>query len=96
MKAKRKWLSLERFFSDHLINGKEFVYGCVWVFANCSDFRKKRNGVFVLGLVFFSSDKFQPFNYLTIFLYHSKGIVALSLNLKKYFTRYHFSYSYGG
>ena len=31
-----------------------------------------------------------------IFKYHSKGIVFLSLNLKRYFTCDHFSSSYGG
>ena len=32
---------------------------------------------------------------MEFFLYHSKGIVALSLNLKRYFTCDHFFKSYG-
>ena len=58
----------------------------------CSDFRDESNGIFVLG-VGFSSDKFRLFNqsFLTkIFLYHSKAIVVLSLNLKNNFTCDHF------
>ena len=30
--------------------------------ANCSDFRYESNGIFVLGVGFFSSDKFRLFN----------------------------------
>ena len=43
----------------------------------------------MLGVGFFSSDKFRLFNlpFLTeFFLYHSKGIVVLSSNLKKKFS----------
>ena len=55
---------------------------------NCSDYRIESNGVFVLGVVFFLQTKFDF--YLAIFdgicfLYHSKGIVVLSLNLKFFF-----------
>ena len=60
----------------------------------CSDFR---NGIFVLGVVFFQTN----FDFLTshfdrICLYHSKGIVVLSLNLQIYFTCDHFLRNYGG
>ena len=54
----------------------------------CSDFRYESNGIFVLGWFFFFrqiSKINKPF--LTIFfLYHSKVIEVLSLNLKRYFT----------
>ena len=45
------------------------------------------------GWVFFSSDKLRLFDqsFLTEFFYHSKGIVVLSSNLKRYFTCDHFS-----
>ena len=60
----------------------------------CSDFRYESNGIFVLGVGFFFLQT--NFDFLTshfdgIFLYHSKGIVVLSLNLKRYFTCDHFS-----
>ena len=32
------------------------------MFVNCSDFRNESNGIFVPGVVFFSSDKFRLFN----------------------------------
>ena len=51
------------------------------------------------GWVFFFFRQISTF-YLAIFdgifLYHSKDIVALSSNLKRYFTCDHFSVSYGG
>ena len=43
-----------------------------------SDFRNKSNGIFVLGVDFFLQTNFKS--------YHSKRIVVLSLNLKRYFT----------
>ena len=58
----------------------------------CSDFRDESNGVFVLGVVF--SDKLRLFNEpfsIGFFLYHSKNIVVLSLNLERYFTCDYFS-----
>ena len=60
----------------------------------CSDFRYESNGIFVLGWVFFFRQISTIFD--RIFLYHSKGIVVLSLNLKRYFTCDHFLKSYGG
>ena len=69
------------------------------VASDCSDFRYESNGIFVLGWVFFFFRQISTF-YLAIFdgifLYHSKDIVALSSNLKRYFTCDHFSVSYGG
>ena len=64
----------------------------------CSDFRNESNGIFVLGVGFFSSDKFRLFNkpFLTKKFYHSKDIVVLSLNLKRYLVCDYFSQSYGG
>ena len=55
----------------------------------CTDFcNEKKNGIFVLGEVFFSSDKFRFLNYLflTGFFHHSNGSVVLSLILERYFT----------
>ena len=42
----------------------------------------------MLGVGFFSSDKFffLTSHFDSIFVYHSKGIVVLSLNLEKNFT----------
>ena len=53
----------------------------------------------MLGVGFFFLQT--NFDFLTshfdgIFLYHSKDIVVLSLNLKRYFTCDHFSWSYEG
>ena len=60
----------------------------------CSDFRYESNGIFVLGVGFFFFRQISTF-YLAIFdgiyLHHSKGIVVLSSNLKRYFTCDHFS-----
>ena len=70
----------------------------------CSDFRYESNGIFVLGVgfffnwgfffysgwVFFFGD-FLTSHFWRNFFYHSKGIVVLSLNLKRYFTCDHFS-----
>ena len=44
-------------------------------------FCNEENGIFVLGVVLFSS--FQLAILTDFFLYHSKGIVVLSSNLKK-------------
>ena len=58
----------------------------------CSDFRYESNGIFVLGVGFFSSDKFfLTSHFWRIFLNHWKGIIVLSLNLKRYFTCDYFS-----
>ena len=53
-----------------------------------SDFRYESNGVFVLGVGFFLQTNF---DFLTSyfwlnFLNHSKGIVVLSSNFKRFFT----------
>ena len=50
------------------------------------------------GWVFFLRTNFDflTSNFYGIFLYHSKGIVVLSLNSKRYFACDHFSYSYEG
>ena len=52
----------------------------------------------MLGWVFFfrQISTFQLAVFDGILKYHSKGIVALNINLKIYFTYDHFSYSYGG
>ena len=54
----------------------------------CSDFRYESNGIFVLGVVFFlrQISTFELAIFDGILLYHSKGIVVLSSNLKRYFT----------
>ena len=40
-----------------------FNCGVVFIFHSyCSDFRYESNGIFVLGVGFFSSDKFRLFN----------------------------------
>ena len=52
----------------------------------------------MLGWVFFLETKFDflPSHFDGKFLYHLKGIVVLSLKLKRYFTCDIFSQSYGG
>ena len=64
---------------------------------NCSDFRNESNGIFTLCWFFFLRQiaTFQLPIFDGIFLYESNDIVTLSLNLKRYFTCGHFSYSYG-
>ena len=54
----------------------------------CSDFRNKSNGIFLLGVDFFLHTNFDFLTSLfdKIFLYHSKGFVVLSFNLKRFFT----------
>ena len=62
--------------------------------ACCSKFRYDSNGIFVLGVGFFSTDKLRLFNkpFLTkVFKYHSKDIFFLNSNLKRYFTGDDFS-----
>ena len=48
---------------------------------NCSDFRYESNGIFVLGVSFFSSDKFRLFNmpFLTEILISLKRYCCLEL-----------------
>ena len=56
--------------------------------------RYESNGIFVLGVGFFFFRQvlaFEPAIFDGFFKYHSKGIVVLSLNLKRYFTCDHFS-----
>ena len=62
-------------------------------FSCCSDFRNESNGMFVLGWFFFfrQISIFQTAIFDRVFLYHSKNIVILSWNLKRYFAYDHFS-----
>ena len=71
--------------------GKNFVFGCVLIFVPTFD--TKVTEYLSSGWVFFFFRQISTF-YLAIFdgfFYHSKGIVVLSLNLKRYFTCDHFS-----
>ena len=55
----------------------------------CSDFRYESNGIFVLGVGFFFFRQILDFltsHFSRNFFYHSKDIVVLSSNLKRYFT----------
>ena len=63
------------------------------VFCCCSDFRYESNGIFVLGVGFFLQTNFDflTSHFWRNFFYHSKGIVVLSSNLKRYFTCDYFS-----
>ena len=58
------------------------------------DFRYESNGIFVLGVGFFflqTNFDFLTSHFWRNFLYHSKAMVVLSLNLKRYFTCDNFS-----
>ena len=59
----------------------------------CSDFCNESIGTFVLGVGFFLQTNFDLLTsrFRPQFLHHSKAIVVLSLNLKRYFTCDHFS-----
>ena len=63
----------------------------------CSDFRYESNGIFVLFFFLQANFDFLTSHFWrNFFKYHSKGIVVLSSNLKRYFTCDHSSWSYEG
>ena len=71
----------------------DFILEFLITFIYCSDFRCESNGIFVLGVGFFFFRQISIFylaNFDGFFLYHSKSIVVLGLNLKNYFTCDHF------
>ena len=75
---------------------ESFQFICNWkeMKCYCSDFRYESNGIFVLGVGFFflqTNFDFLTSHFWQNFFYHSKSIVVLSLNLKKFFTCDHFS-----
>ena len=77
----------------------ELTRGSFLVLTYCSDFCYESNGIFVLEVAFFLQTKFDFITshfWWNFFLHHSKGIVFLSLNLRKKFTCDHFSQSYRG
>ena len=64
----------------------------------CSDFGNESNGIFELRWFFFSSDKFQLFDwpFLTECFCINQKVLFSELKSEKIFTCDHFSYRYGG